>query len=307
MLVPERLDQWSIETIKELLAKEHYERPEFEFKQALVTRIPGKGGEEYRDRVRHAALAFANSLSGHLIFGVMDRENEPNPAKRLVGIEDGGHREMFGELVKEADPSIAFDVAPKLLLPVTTDPTRGVLVVHVPHSPLRPHCLRGVFYKRMHAGSVATMSRQEVLEAMLGTTDRLNKIALLRLELTGIRRVASALTSISIANVLSDLTFTTKRYEVDSLKSLLTDLGTLLPVGERAVEIILDLEVAAREQNRSLDRLLQLEGGQMPGVSGGMRTLWATGIQQEARRIQELCGEIESTLLARFGPSRATT
>lgn len=304
MQLPQRPDQWTIDTVKDLLSSEHYERPEFEFKEVLVPR--GPNSDEIRERVRHCALAFANSMTGHFIFGVKDRSNEIEPVKRLVGIEAGDHRLQFGELVKEADPGVAFEVAPRLL-PVPLDTNRGVLVVQVPLSSLRPHAYHGVFYKRVHAGAVLPMTRQEVLEAMIGTTDRLNKVELLRLDLSEIRRAASALKSISSQNLATDMTYSAKRYEVEGLKSLLIDLGAVLPVGERAVECIIDLASTCREQNRTLDRLLEVASGRLKGIAPGMHELWIAGVQSEAARLCTLCQEIEKLLHTRFGPSPATS
>lgn len=301
MELPERLDEWKIETIKQILSSEDYERPEFEFKEALVQRGPDDSAEDRRNRIRHCALAFANTLTGHLIFGVKDRENESELLKRLVGIEPGDHRVLFGELIKEAEPGVAFDTTPKLL-PVPLHPGRGVLVVRIPHSPLRPHCLRGVFHKRVHAGSVATMTRQEVLEAMLGTTDRLKRVALLRMELVAIRRVAGALANITLGGVVDDATYAMTRYDVASLKPLLIDLGSLLPVGNRAVELLVDLQTIAGQQDRLLDHLLSINSLVIGGPRVGIRELWVSGVRSGSGDIQRMCEEVEKLLTARFGP-----
>jgi len=128
----------------------------------------------------------ANANGGFLIFGVVDRALQvANIDDRIVGIPLGSdlHKE-FGEKLKSLEPEVHFESSPQAI-ELPQDRKRGVFVVRIPISPLRPHMItgEGVFYRRAAGGFTESMGVYEVRDLMLLTQERLRKATLLRLEL----------------------------------------------------------------------------------------------------------------------------
>src|SRR2546425_11113138 len=78
--LPERLESWNIETVRDLVARGVYEGDLFDLK-LMVPR--DEGGKH---RLRKACAAFANSRGGYLVFGVSD-DKALAPVERVVGID----------------------------------------------------------------------------------------------------------------------------------------------------------------------------------------------------------------------------
>src|SRR4051812_5459290 len=81
-LIPRSLNEWTKDSLTELLDKRLFEPESFDFK---TYRAGTKSEQEKRD-IRKDCCAFANSAGGFLVYGVGDDKRLPTK-DRLVGIE----------------------------------------------------------------------------------------------------------------------------------------------------------------------------------------------------------------------------
>src|SRR5205085_8555952 len=137
------------------------------------------------------ACSLANADGGFILFGVVDRKKEVNaPEERIVGIPlKDDLRKNFADKLTPIQRPIYFEATPTAItLPM--DSTRGIFVVYIPKSPLRPHMdeSKGVFYRRGEGGTAELMKFYEVQEQMMYTEERLRKLTLFRFELAQHRK-----------------------------------------------------------------------------------------------------------------------
>src|SRR5258708_8437987 len=127
----------------------------------------------------------ANADGGFLVFGVKDPKNHPNltAEQRIVGIpKSTEYLKEFGNKISSIQRHVPC-VFPERLIDLPGNDTHGILVVHIPLSPLRPHMVEGIFYARVNTGSAEPMNWHEVRDQMLYTEGRLQKVRLLRLKI----------------------------------------------------------------------------------------------------------------------------
>ncbi|MCI0459625.1 MAG: ATP-binding protein [Gemmataceae bacterium] len=168
MTIPERLEDWSFETVSALCGVGRVETDRYDFKLDL----PDAGS------LTKACCAFANSYGGFIIFGVKDQAHKLLDPSGL-----GPNREIardFGSKLK-ADPTIYFP-PPK---PIPTPRSPNVLYVfHVPLSPDRPHRdeLSKWFWKRTNTGCEA-MTVSEIRAQFMNYQERRDLLKMLFIEL----------------------------------------------------------------------------------------------------------------------------
>ncbi len=173
---PPPLEEWTLETVRRVVAEHQHEPDWLDYKEALVPHRASEKKDEHRDSIRRCACAMSNTNGGFIVFGVKDKGDAED---RLVGIDlTKDLRKQFGDLLDKIDPNIrGFDAK---TIPFNTDkPGEGVWVVQLPVSPLRPHMLGGKFYKRMAAGKCEAMSTHEVREQIILSQETIRRIVLL--------------------------------------------------------------------------------------------------------------------------------
>ncbi len=175
MALPTDLGAWTYETVAEVVNGNDYEPGRFDFKEVL-------NATRKEDRAKHnanickEAAAMANTIGGFLIFGVKDAKALTTPDENpIVGIPvSGEHRKEFGEKLGAIQPVPRFETVPQAIR-LPDDPDRGIFVVQIPQSPLRPHMLDHMFYGRGDGGTATPLNYYQVRELMLTTQERLNR------------------------------------------------------------------------------------------------------------------------------------
>lgn len=193
----------------------------------------------------------ANADGGFILFGVRDRSRPASsPEDRIVGIPlDSDLRKAFSDKLSLVQRSIYFEASQKPhLLP--TDSTRGIFVVYIPQSPLRPHMdeSTGNFYRRGEGGKAEVMKFYEVREQMMYTEERLRKVTLFRLKLARYQKMARQMISDSPGKE------TYYRFETRAFDVLLADICGLLPSSTGLLEQLLEIPIMANVINEFLDR-----------------------------------------------------
>src|SRR5713101_1250097 len=191
MNFPTDINQWDYSTIYTLVTQRDYEPGTYDFKEVLS----GTGNEESRKKLNEsickAICALANTDGGYLIFGVKDPKQWSNlpENERIVGIpRSSEYVKEFGDKLSSIQRKVYCVYPDRLIeIPEPDKSDRGIFVVHIPLSPLRPHIFNGAFYKRADTGSTESMNWHEVRDQMLYTEGRLQQVRLLRLKIAQIK------------------------------------------------------------------------------------------------------------------------
>src|SRR6266702_3731711 len=186
MQLPINLDAWNFESVVGIVGKYEYEPGSFDYKGILASARTDPSKDEFNASLRRTVCSMANADGGFILFGVRDREQQVNsPDDRIVGIPlKGDLRKIFSEKISPLQRPIYFNASPKAIV-LPTDSQRGIFIVLVPQSQLRPHMdvSTGCFYRRGEGGKADKMNFYEVREQMMYTEDRLRRVTLLRLEI----------------------------------------------------------------------------------------------------------------------------
>src|SRR6266545_2953371 len=113
-MVPQRLEDWTLDKVRELLANKYMEQETCDYKE----RLPDRRDETGKKRLRKDCCAFANSSGGFLVFGVHD-DTTLSVDDRLVGFDP--HLVFpvhFGNFPSECNPSVRWEIKnPAIALP----------------------------------------------------------------------------------------------------------------------------------------------------------------------------------------------
>src|SRR5712692_4037161 len=214
--LPSRLEDWTYDTVVNLVKKYEFEPGTFDYKDVLNPIGPEQN--KYIASIRRTACSMANTGDGFILFGVKDRGIAVAALEdRITGIPIGGDLlRVFGNKIETVQPEIYFEAVPQVL-PLRTEPSKGVFVVYIPQSQRRPHMAlpEGVYYRRGENGTAVPMTHYEVREQMMYTEDRKQKVNLLRLELAQYREIA--------IHVQSEVNGTNYRFDVSAFKVLLAE------------------------------------------------------------------------------------
>lgn len=216
--------EWTLDTVMRVVAEHPHEPDWLDYKEALVPHreLPSEKKDEHKDSIRRCACAMANTNGGLILFGVSDKREEPE--ERLVGVDlREDLRKQFGDLLEKIDPNIR-DFYAK---PIPFDEgDKGVWVVQIPVSPLRPHMLDGRFYKRVAGGKCEAMSAREVRDQIIFREGLLSRMALLRLMLRETRNILD-----HIPPDARTLRGIVDRFDTSSLRLLIAETAHLYSTG----------------------------------------------------------------------------
>lgn len=185
-MIPETLEEWTLDVVERLLAQGVFESDRFDFKEML----PQAKGHSEKLRLRKTCAAFANSGGGFLVFGVKD-EKGLSVADRLVGLDPTfDFPVQFGSFPSGCEPTVDWTFRNPA---VALASGRLVHVVHVPRGARRPHGLddegRWYFTKRTNKGNEA-MSYGEIQSAFRARGEKLAKVRFVRAEIEHVRETA---------------------------------------------------------------------------------------------------------------------
>jgi hypothetical protein len=187
-VIPRTLQQWSQESLRELLDKRYFEPEAFDYKETF----PHKSDQSGKDRLRKSICAFANSSGGFLVFGVKD-DNALPPADRLIGFDpDVDLPQTFGQYAVSCKPSVTWEYKNP---PIVLDSGKVIHVVQIPRSWRGPHGIEvgggGFIFPKRTNGGDDPMSYEEVRMSFLGYYEKRLKLQLLRSEIASIRSAAN--------------------------------------------------------------------------------------------------------------------
>ncbi len=192
MGVPTRLEEWTLDAVRELLAKGVFESDWFDFKMAL----PHRDAKDDKERLRKTIAAFANTDGGYLVYGVKDDRGLPVD-ERIVGIDQAfDFPRHFGEYGSGPKIAPSVDWEPRSEPIKIPETGKLIHVIWIKRSWRKPHAIlegmKFIFPKRTNKGT-EDMSYIEVRQAFQETEFRRTKLSLLLSELDYLKKVAERL------------------------------------------------------------------------------------------------------------------
>jgi hypothetical protein len=290
MGLPTNVADWTYEMVIELVQTHEYEPGYFDYKDALnPTKGDPKKQQEHLASIRRTVCAMANTGGGVLLFGIRDRRHRvASPLDRIIGIPLASDllRE-FGQKIADLQPVPSFTASPRpITLPDDSD--KGLFVVLINDSPLRPHMVRstGAFYTRGGGGTAEPMGYYEVREQMLYSEERLRKLTLFRLEIAQHRQLVERLFQ-------EDVTNTFRRFDTTGFKVLLADVCGLIPPSTAFLAELLEIPATANFINELLDRHQR---------GGTANTMLRESVHGNLRQLRDLCLKAEERFTMSLGP-----
>ena len=293
--VPLDLSAWTYETVEHVVRTYEYEPGRFDYKEVLT---PSMAKPEALRSLRVAACGMANADGGFILFGVADRKVPvSNPLDRICGLDIGvDSAKEFADKVQIIEPTVHFNATPAPI-PLPHDGRRGIFVVHIPRSPLRPHMFDNRFYRRTPGGTGEPMGVYEVREQMVSTEERLRKVLLLRLEM------ATCVGTIpGLRQALQLGASTAARFDLSAFKPLLADVCVLLPQDAILLARLLHIPVLAAMLNNQIVNIPPLDARSLP-QQGGL----AAAIEGNLVRLERLCATCEAIFAEIFGDLGVST
>jgi hypothetical protein len=296
--LPANLDEWTYDTVVAIVKKYEFEPGSFDYKAVLHATDP-----VYRDKhnasIRRTTCSLANADGGFILFGVQDRNIPVNsPEDRIIGIPLGNDlRKIFSDKISSLQRPVYFEASQKPLV-LSTNPMRGIFVVYIPQSQLRPHMdeSTGNFYRRGEGGNADIMKFYEVREQMMYTEDRLQKVTLLRLEIAQYQEIITEMLMVGPYAVV-----TRYRFDTGAFKVLLADISSLIPPRTDILRKLLRIPLQANVINQSI---YPASWANEQDVAADQASFaWqAREIKRNLESLRELLTLCESYLAKIFGP-----
>lgn len=246
MEIPEKVEEWTLDTVKEVVRKHEFEPGRFDYK-AVLQPATRTSGPDHIPSIRRTVCSMANADGGFILFGVLDRRIMVHaPEERIVGIPLG--RDLlkeFGDKINVIQPEVYFEATPApIRLP---DPAKCIFVVRVPTSPRRPHMVgtTGIFYRRGPNGAAVPMDYYEVRDQMLYTEERYRKVTLLRLMLAQYFAQVQKLPEVASWNQSNRFDKKTVYFDTSAYTIILNDASAFLPTSDELLKDLLEISVEA--------------------------------------------------------------
>ncbi len=294
MNFPADINQWDYSTIHTLVTQRDHEPGIYDFKEVLSGTGTDEGKKKLNDSICKAICSMANTDGGYLIFGVKDPKQWLNlTEKEIIGgiPKSSEYVKEFGNKISSIHRKIYCNY-PDRLIELPHNNERGIFVVHIPLSSLRPHMFNGAFYKRADTGSTEPMSWHEVRDQMLYIEGRLQKVRLLRLKIAQIKMLRER--KLASGYEWERELARSSPYDTSSFETVLADVCDLIPSQTDLLENLVKLSRTANDFNIVMDP-------NSPFTHNDRNTAEA----QKSNLLAELCAKCEEQLAELFGPLTA--
>lgn len=297
-IVPSRLEEWSYEVVCELVNRSLGETYTYDFKAVLSDSKP-EGLSKVNYGIRKTTAAFANTVGGFIIFGVLDEKSGVRGTERIRGIEQRPElSKEFADKTKAIQPTVHFD-ASNIMIPDRDD---ILWIVYIPLSPLRPHSFlekeQWHFWKRGRGGNLA-MTYEEMREQFLGTEERRRKLQLFYFEA---RRMRENLKHTYMSGALRTKEIGYMTIEANVLESLLPDIHPLIHENFNLLNAIGEVRKAINIMQLRTRKFTALEGGQ--GATEYEYEKHNQDMQSNAQFLEERLNTVIAELEKRYGMDR---
>ncbi|MGA9149363.1 MAG: ATP-binding protein [Candidatus Nitrosopolaris sp.] len=258
MTVPNTLEGWNYEIIRQLVIEGYYETDTFDFKPVLTPRHQDqKKRDDYIQQLLNTVCAFANTYGGFIVFGIEDQKNKKGE-DRIVGLDRTDLGAEFGDKIKNIDPTVYYTFKNP---PIKThDKDKVIFVVHIPRSMTRPHMVStGRFYYRTNRGN-NIMNYNEVKGEFLAYEERRYKLDLFFIEIINNLKIAEKMVEHTNKNrdpKESYLHFSPLKFETDLMNNLLPDIFGIIQTDQGLAKDISTLRLQMGPVNTKISTFLQ--------------------------------------------------
>jgi hypothetical protein len=281
-LVPDRLENWTFQTLEILCAAGQPESDRHDFKLGL---------QEPKGTTK-ICCAFANSFGGFLVVGV----GEKSKRFKIEGVEPSA--ELYGELIAKvkADPDIAISPPKTITIP---EATKLVYVFEIPQSPRRPHLPtkvdERVFWKRLGSNCVP-MTLEEVRYQMNVYEEKREKLALLLMELTHIGR------SLEEQTFIQDGTYNGSLFSFDIIDRVVVESYSILKSDPNTIGVLDTLKKRLMLANAEKQKLFSIMAlPHHPGHHAQTATAYKAIIRGIMPEVVGITEQIGRSLNEKFG------
>lgn len=237
---PNTLDEWTFETLEEIVLKGIFESERLDFKEFL----PDSRNESEKERLYKTCCAFANSTGGFIVFGVVDKKSLTS-RKRITGLKSTlDFPEHFGNYPSSCFPSVYWDFKK---IPITLQEGKVIHIVHIPESWKSPHAVKNkdgsfLFLKRTNKGN-ERMSFEEIREAFMNYDEKRRKLQLLRSEVDMLKANAKEAYLERSTDWEWDLKLAD--FSIGLLESIIGEIYDLISVDSELLRLLKDLRLKA--------------------------------------------------------------
>jgi hypothetical protein len=247
-----------MDTVEDVVRTREFEPSRFDYKEVLVPeRGDEKRREEHRLSIRRTACAMANAQGGLILFGIADRKvNVTSQEDRILGIPlDRDLAKEFGDQMQHIQPELHFQASPAPIR-LRHDETRGVFVVRIEESALRPHMVLPdhVFYRRADGGQNRKMGHDEVRSQMLLSDEVRRRMVLFRFKISQFRVLSRRMLE---PGYRLDISF--DRFDTNTFDLLLADICGFIT--EATLWELIELSEIAGRVNATLSHSVLPSGG----------------------------------------------
>lgn len=246
-MIPNKLQDWTIETVRTLLEKGIYESDAFDFKLTL----PAKDDSTGKDRLRRVCCAFANSQGGFIIFGVSD-EKGVSIEQRIQGMNyDPEFPSKFGDFPANCFPSIDWEPRHE---PLRLSSGKVLNIIEIPKSWRAPHASKDKnsngyrFSKRTNKGD-EDMSIEEIRGAFLGFYEKRIKLQLLRAELTSVQNKSVSLIQWIDSPSRKELEYNLTTFDATIIETVISDTYSMTANNQPLLATIFELRDVLNNTN----------------------------------------------------------
>lgn len=235
-MIPNKLNNWTIEIIETLIEKNIGESDKHDFKR----KMPGV------KTLTKICCAFANTKGGFIVLGV----KEVGKRWELEGIEnDKELAHDFGQRLK-ANPTVEFSLPKIILIPGSH---KVVAVFEIPQSPERPHVPeissnKRLFQKRTNKGN-DYMTYEEIKLSFSDFQNRIEKLKLLYIELLS---NIEQLDSMKIKDSSKENVHSLVSLDNSMLNSLLSELYILISKNTELIRILFTVREKTKIVNNKI-------------------------------------------------------
>lgn len=224
-MIPNDLDEWTYEIVKELVDKKVCESDRHDFKYGFPN----------PETLTKICCAYANTKGGFIIFGIKDKHDE----YEVLGIENS--KELSHEFGKRihAEPTIEFSL-PKIISIPNTE--KVLPIFYIPLSSERPHIPvktpeKRIFYKRTNKGN-DFMTYDEIRMSFQSYSERREKLKLLYIELLS---NIDLLKQMKIPEEGENPSYSLITLDSIIIENLLTELYTILGNDKELIQLLLSI------------------------------------------------------------------
>ncbi len=284
-MIPDKLADWTYDTVAALCAAGHSESDRHDFKFNLAA---------LHDATK-ICCAFANSDGGFIVVGVRE-DNSDRTKFKVEGIDPD--RELYGNFIRKVRAEPGIDIPPPAVIDIPGS-ERKLYVIEVPQSARRPHLPveadKRYFYKR-HGSDCVQMTLEEIRFLMNSYEEKREKLTLLLIELANIAHI------LRDQSALPDGYYTSEIFSFEIIDRVLVEAYAFLKSDMPTIVMLNQLKRHLMFFNGEKTKLLSMLGLSYDGgAKAAAMVLYRDQVKARSPGLLSYIHEIEKSFFEKFG------